>query len=77
MGEAEFLFIVRIPVSEFKPMGSAPRDGSIVYVTDAFGNVDLARHNRYGWNAEKGSCSEFTGWYPFSLGVLAAGKETV
>jgi hypothetical protein len=71
MSDVGVLFVVRIPVSEFKPMESAPLDGQIMYVIDDFGNVDLAKHDRNGWTAEHGNCSEFTGWREFSIGGLA------
>ena len=68
MSESTLTFTVHIPSASFKPIETAPMDGRIIYVTDAFGRVDLAKHDRYGWDAETGDCSEFTGWSEFSIG---------
>ncbi len=70
MSETTLAFTVHIPASAFKPMVTAPMDGRIIYVTDAFGHVDLAKYDRHGWNAETGDCSEFTGWSEFSIGEV-------
>lgn len=61
------VFTKRIPISEFKTMDTAPMDGTIIFVMDDFGHIDLAKYDEHGWTAETGVCSEFTCWAKFHL----------
>jgi len=53
--------ILKLGISEnmWHDFGLAPKDGTIIYVKDSDGNVDLARHDNCGWTAEIGCCSGF------------------
>lgn len=61
------VFYRRIPINEFQPIETVPKDGTIIYVMDDFGHVDLAKYDDRGWTAEAGVCSEFTAWARFHL----------
>lgn len=58
-----------ISISEnmWHDFGLAPKDGTMIYVKDADGNVDLARHDDRGWTAELGCCSGFTKFAKLSI----------
>lgn len=66
------VFTKRIPISEFQAMDSAPTDGTIIFVMDDFGHIDLAKYDEQGWTAEAGVCSEFTCWAKFHLSAEVA-----
>jgi len=53
--------ILTVGISEnmWLDFGLAPKDGTIIYVKDSDGNVDIAKHDDCGWTAEIGCCSGF------------------
>ncbi len=69
-----FCFSVRIRGDMVSPMRTVPKDGSIVYIMDKFGHVDLARWEKDEWNAEMGNCdvNELNGWSPFYIGSASS-----
>lgn len=65
-----------LPSELWRPIRDAPRDGSIVWIRDARGNVDLAQWSHFEWSAEFGQMDgppvEFAGVsISGEVGVLA------
>lgn len=51
--------ILTVSISEnmWHDFGLAPKDGTIIYVKDSEGNVDIAMFDGCGWTAEIGCCN--------------------
>lgn len=61
--------ILTVSISEnmWHDFGLAPKDGTIIYVKDSEGNVDIAMFDGCGWTAEIGCCSGFTKFAKLSI----------
>jgi len=58
---------ISIPDSMWLDFGLAPKDGTIIYVKDSDGNVDIAQHEECGWKTELGCCSGYTKFAKMSI----------
>lgn len=51
----------------WKPIETAPKDGTIIYVADEFDEADLASWSYGEWTCELGCCGTITKWAPLSI----------
>ena len=63
-------FKVAIPGQAWQPIEQAPRDGSLMFVRDSHGNVDLVEYDTDGWNAELGTLEDMVSFARISIATL-------
>lgn len=61
------LFSIKKQMSDFEDIETAPKDGTIIFIMDQFGHIDLACWDHGGWNAEFGVCDEPEMWAKFHI----------
>lgn len=61
------LFSVKKQMSDFEDIETAPKDGTIVFIMDQFGHIDLAKWDNGEWNSEFGVCDEPEMWARFHI----------
>tara|TARA_R110002072_G_scaffold21764_6_gene76797 strand:+ start:1627 stop:1833 length:207 start_codon:yes stop_codon:yes gene_type:complete len=61
------MFSVAKQMSDFQDISTAPKDGTIVFIMDGFGHIDLAKWDLGEWNAEFGVCDEPEMWARFHI----------
>jgi len=54
-------------LSDFAPIDSAPKDGSVIFIMDDDGTVDIAQWSLGEWNAEFGLCQSPSMWAEISI----------
>ena len=55
------------PISDFAPIETAPKDGSVIFIMDDDGNIDIAEWSLGEWNAEFGVCGNPSMWAEVSI----------
>lgn len=65
------MFSVEKKMSDFQDISTAPQDGTIIYIMDGSGHIDLAKWTWVmdlgEWSAEFGVCDEPEMWARFHL----------
>jgi len=59
---------INIPEKHWHDISKAPKDGRIVFVSDDWGHVDLAKWSNEEWTAEIGVCDVISKFSYVSIG---------